>query len=215
MPMAAFAEVHVFQRRRSLSSRVGALGFVVLGCWAPPSPQPDAGSVVDLDAGPPPADAGPPPADAGPLIAASSIIVRRNGVVVSTFNGAAMQRPVGGSGNGYDIHEPQISVSDANECGGSTLPALELTLDVYAYSLPNGAIPGTYSIGDSVGTSPVFCTFWVNGVADWRNSPTGSIALTRVDSSVAVGSFDATSPTTDGGTIEFSGSFTAPFCPGQ
>jgi hypothetical protein len=57
-----------------------------------------------------------------------------------------------------------------------------------------------------------FVTPWVEGFSDATNGATGTLTLTAVSESAAVGAFEFTSPTVDGGTLRFEGTFNAPFC---
>jgi hypothetical protein len=111
----------------------------------------------------------------------------------------------------FDEHEIQLFISDASECGGSILPTREIVIDIYAYSLVQGAIPGTYQVGNSLGP-PTFATFFTSGLGQLQNSPSGTVTLTRVDSCVSEGRFDISTQFADGGNVTFSGTFLAPFC---
>jgi hypothetical protein len=132
-------------------------------------------------------------------------------VEVTHFLGSARE-----TGDGqqppFNPHEPQIFISDADECGGTRVPTVEFDLDVYAYALINGAVPGTYPIGNTA-NPPAFATFWINGISDWNNDPQGSLTVSEIDATATVGDFDVSMSTLDGGTLEISGSFVAPLCP--
>jgi len=112
----------------------------------------------------------------------------------------------------FDQHEIQLFISDASECGGTILPTREIIIDVYAYSLAQGAIPGTYQVGNSLGSSPTFATFFASGLGELQNRPSGTVTLTRVDSCASEGSFDISTQMADGGSLTLSGTFLAPFC---
>jgi len=128
----------------------------------------------------------------------------------TSFDGSARQGP-NLITKQFDPYEIQLFLSDVSECGGTSLPTREILMDVYAYALPQGAIPGTYVIGRSVGSS-AFATFSATGLGDLQNNPSGSLTLTRTDSCVAEGSFQVSISRLDGGAIVLSGSFVAPFC---
>ena len=92
------------------------------------------------------------------------------------------------------------------------LKTREIIIDVYAYSLAQGAIPGTYQVGNSLGSSPTFATFFASGLGELQNRPSGTVTLTRVDSCASEGSFDISTQMADGGSLTLSGTFLAPFC---
>jgi len=114
----------------------------------------------------------------------------------------------------FDPREIQLFLSDVSECGGQSVPTREIVIDVLAGGLPAGAVPGTYTVTNSIGSvSPAaLATFFSTGMGQLQNDPAGHITLTRVDDCVAEGSFQVTASLASGGTSTISGDFVAPFC---
>ena len=151
--------------------------------------------------------------DVGAASSKVSVSYAPDGGAASSFDGSAREGP-NLTTKQFDPHEIQLFLSDVSECGGTSLPTREIVMNVYAYALPQGAIPGTYVIRNSVGSSPppTFATFSATGLGDLQNDPSGSLILTRADGCVAKGSFQVSISMVGGGTIMLSGSFVAPFC---
>jgi hypothetical protein len=112
----------------------------------------------------------------------------------------------------FDPQEIQLFLSDVSECGGTVVPTREITMFIYAYALPRGAIPATYPIGQNGAVGPAFGLFFTSGMGEFLNDPTGQVTLTRVDSCVAEGTFEVTTSMAKGGAMTLAGNFVAPFC---
>ncbi|HZX64804.1 MAG TPA: hypothetical protein VFE76_05395 [Myxococcales bacterium] len=157
-----------------------------------------------------PAQTGCP--DAGPAISNISVSSTGTGGGAS-FKGSARQGPNLVTKQ-FDPQEIQLFLSDVSECGGPGIPTRQIIIDVLAGGLPRGAIPGTYTVTNTIGpvSPPAFATFVASGMGELLNDPSGHISLIRVDGCVAEGSFEVTASLGRGGTSTISGDFVAPFC---
>jgi hypothetical protein len=155
--------------------------------------------------------------------AASVSIVRESGMATSateavenlSFTGFARQGP-NMITNKWDPQEIQLFITDTNECGGSGAPTRQINFDIYASSLPDGAVPGKYTITNVVDstTPPTWSTWSLSGFGD-LTIQSGTVTLTQVSSSLASGSFTARLLSGDGTIYDLEGSFLAPFCAGN
>src|SRR3954470_7230365 len=75
----------------------------------------------------------------------------------------------------FDPQEIQLFLSDVSECGGTVVPTREITMFIYAYALPRGAIPATYPIGQNGPVGPAFGLFFTSGMGEFLNDPTGQV----------------------------------------
>jgi hypothetical protein len=154
-----------------------------------------------------------PKADTSPASNAN-IIITRHGEQPTEIIGTAREGP-NLLTNTFDPYELQIFISNGDECGGNHDSSISISFLVYAYLLKNGAVPGVYPISNthSSGSPPLPASFGATLDSQFYNNPkSGTLTLTRVDSNGAEGYFDVTVGGDDG-PINFSGSFSAPFCP--
>ena len=83
--------------------------------------------------------------DIGAASSKVSVSYAPDGGAAASFDGSAREGP-NLTTKQFDQHEIQFFLSDVSECGGTSLPTREIVMDVYAYALPQGAIPGRMSL---------------------------------------------------------------------